>query len=69
MAIAHAVFNQDLDALRCGLALLWDLCELEKSEKELEKAAIAIGRALAPLDQELKLWFYEAVVLIQSGAD
>lgn len=60
--IALAIFNQDLPALREALAETWNFYEV-KDAKE------AINRATRPLPGDCKLWFQDAIVAIQSGAE
>ena len=60
--IALAIFNQDLPALREALAETWNFYDVEE-------AKTAIDRAYTPLPGDCKLWFQDAIVAIQSGAE
>lgn len=60
--IALAIFNQDLPALREALSETWNFFDVEE-------AKTAINRAYTALPGECKLWFADAIVAIQSGAE
>lgn len=60
--IALAIFNQDLPALREALAETWNFYEVKDAET-------AINRAYTALSGDCKLWFEDAIVAIQSGAE
>lgn len=60
--IALAIFNQDLQALREALAEAWNFYDVLDAE-------LAINRAYTPLPGDCKLWFSDAIVAIQSGAE
>ena len=60
--LALAIFNQDLQALREALSEAWNFYEVKDAET-------AINRAYTPLPGDCKLWFQDAIVAIQSGAE
>lgn len=60
--IALAIFNQDLQALREALSEAWNFYEIKDAET-------AINRAYTAIPGDCKLWFQDAIVAIQSGAE